>query len=594
MDHNIALYRAQIGLPPIHAGQYSARWDMGSPAGFSPYSPAMFQENYGHITPRMRFSSPSPDDEGYAAHDGFDPNLNFPSCPRDPPIASVFDPSFAASPSLRRGPLPFGSSMGASSSYQGAIGADAASVFAGMPGDSVMHDIIALKWAGLLPFARLVDATRSEVIGERGGTLIKCLQYDHSLLTCLVDRWRPETHTFHFRWGEMAPTLQDVSFLLGLPLEGQAIGPLEEPADWDDEMALRFQETREGQPDFLYEDHGPKCDWLLNFEVAHFSEPMTEPQITRSLEAYLMWLLGKVMFTENHQTTISRRYIPIALEIAEATSADDITPRSWGSAVLAATYRDIDGDSSFGIHELDDADRIDMPTFGILWTRRPRRFARDQVRNCYPAFTEQFDVLDDRAMIWEPYTTVAMHARYPGGISILCYRDCAYWMTQLKIIFDVSVEVMSQQGIMRQFASRQLVDPPPAIVPLPDYVHKYNRKGTSHSAQWWLQRLATFVADGDGATTRIWTHHEQFDPQEFDAYLRRYMTATRVRIIPTSDSAEAPPATMQDMYPTQFTAGSRQHAVHTFLFHQHTCHLHIGFYVLNTDFAGSDDSRTTG
>jgi hypothetical protein len=66
---------------------------------------------------------------------------------------------------------------------------------------------------------------------------------------------------------------------------------------------------------------------------------MTEPQITRSLEAYIMWLLSKVMFTENHQTTISRCYIPIAHEIADATTTEDITPRSWGSAVLASTYR---------------------------------------------------------------------------------------------------------------------------------------------------------------------------------------------------------------------------------------------------------------
>jgi hypothetical protein len=108
----------------------------------------------------------------------------------------------------------------------------------------------------------------SEVIGERGGTPIKRLQYDHSLLTSLVDRWRPETHTFHFRWGEMAPTLQDVSYLLGLPLAGRAIGPLAEPVDWDEQMPARFQGIRVGQPDFLCEDHGPKCDWLLNFEVS--------------------------------------------------------------------------------------------------------------------------------------------------------------------------------------------------------------------------------------------------------------------------------------------------------------------------------------
>ena len=128
---------------------------------------------------------------------------------------------------------------------------------------------------------------------------------------------------------------------------------------------------------------------------------MTQPQITRNLEAYVMWLLGKSMFTENHGNTISARYIPIAQEIADATDADDITPRSWGSAVLAATYRrmcngcqlsaagsgilgcplllqlwswerfpigrpDISGQDPFPVDEMFNADRIDMPTVGTL------------------------------------------------------------------------------------------------------------------------------------------------------------------------------------------------------------------------------------
>jgi hypothetical protein len=66
---------------------------------------------------------------------------------------------------------------------------------------------------------------------------------------------------------------------------------------------------------------------------------MTEAQITRSLEAYILWLLGKVMFTENHETTINRDYIPISQEIADATSVEDITPRSWGSVILTGTYQ---------------------------------------------------------------------------------------------------------------------------------------------------------------------------------------------------------------------------------------------------------------
>ena len=118
-----------------------------------------------------------------------------------------------------------------------------------------------------------------------------------------------------------------------------------------------------------------------------------------------MWLLGKVMFTENHGSTISSRYIPIAREIADATTEADITQRSWGSAVLAATYRgmcngcqlsapraallgcplllllwswerfpigrpDVLAEQEFTLGGMLDPEDIDMPTFGTIWTRR--------------------------------------------------------------------------------------------------------------------------------------------------------------------------------------------------------------------------------
>ena len=46
---------------------------------------------------------------------------------------------------------------------------------------------------------------------------------DEALLTGLVDRWRPETHTFHFPFGEMAVTLRDVAMLTGLPIRGDPL-----------------------------------------------------------------------------------------------------------------------------------------------------------------------------------------------------------------------------------------------------------------------------------------------------------------------------------------------------------------------------------
>ncbi|CAN0918235.1 Protein MAIN-LIKE 2 [Linum grandiflorum] len=43
------------------------------------------------------------------------------------------------------------------------------------------------------------------------------------LCTALIDRWRPETNTFHMYHGEMTITLEDVAFITGLPVDGGAV-----------------------------------------------------------------------------------------------------------------------------------------------------------------------------------------------------------------------------------------------------------------------------------------------------------------------------------------------------------------------------------
>lgn len=62
----------------------------------------------------------------------------------------------------------------------------------------------------------------------------------------------------------MAPALQDVSFLLGLPLAGQAIGPLEVRANWREEMLARFAGLgpAEGAVNLEPDAHGPRFLWL--------------------------------------------------------------------------------------------------------------------------------------------------------------------------------------------------------------------------------------------------------------------------------------------------------------------------------------------
>ena len=62
-----------------------------------------------------------------------------------------------------------------------------------------------------------------------------------------------------------------------------------------------------------------------------------EYSVTRSLEAYLLWLFGYIIFNNTHGNSVDRILLPYAREIADAF--EDVPPYSWGSAVLVATYR---------------------------------------------------------------------------------------------------------------------------------------------------------------------------------------------------------------------------------------------------------------
>lgn len=92
------------------------------------------------------------------------------------------------------------------------------------------------------------------------------------LLTALVDRWRPETHTFHLPCGEMAITLRDVSMLIGLPLAGQTIVLPDPPVEWRDDIIGRYAyivpEDDRDMKGLFYKDEarGPTLHWLIQFE----------------------------------------------------------------------------------------------------------------------------------------------------------------------------------------------------------------------------------------------------------------------------------------------------------------------------------------
>ena len=56
------------------------------------------------------------------------------------------------------------------------------------------------------------------------------VKIDDTLVTALVERWRPELHIFHLLVGECIITLEDVALQLGLRIDGR---PVTDPTYYD-------------------------------------------------------------------------------------------------------------------------------------------------------------------------------------------------------------------------------------------------------------------------------------------------------------------------------------------------------------------------
>jgi hypothetical protein len=59
---------------------------------------------------------------------------------------------------------------------------------------------------------------------------------DFAVLMTLIDRWRPETHTFHLPSSEITVTLLDVTMILGLPIKGTPICGMVSSTGWRDSI----------------------------------------------------------------------------------------------------------------------------------------------------------------------------------------------------------------------------------------------------------------------------------------------------------------------------------------------------------------------
>ncbi|KAL5130619.1 Serine/threonine-protein phosphatase 7 long form [Glycine soja] len=122
------------------------------------------------------------------------------------------------------------------------------------------------------------------------------LKINSSLITALIERWRPETHTFHLRCREATITLQDVFHIEGAPLIDQT------NLDWA-ELCEKLLGVRPQECEL--QGSVVKLSWLAH----HFSEINIHDgnieQLQRFTRAWILRFIGGVLFVDKSSSKVS-------------------------------------------------------------------------------------------------------------------------------------------------------------------------------------------------------------------------------------------------------------------------------------------------
>ncbi|MBA0867421.1 hypothetical protein Goshw_030218 [Gossypium schwendimanii] len=120
---------------------------------------------------------------------------------------------------------------------------------------------------------------------------------DLKLISALIERWRPETHTFSIPCKECTITLEDLQLQLRLPVDGSALTESVQSVDW-----------------------GAVCYDLLGVVPDNI------------YGAYILEMIGGYLMPDLSQNLIHLRWL---LKLVDFRVAGEF---SWGSAVLATLY----------------------------------------------------------------------------------------------------------------------------------------------------------------------------------------------------------------------------------------------------------------
>nr|XP_017248603.1 PREDICTED: serine/threonine-protein phosphatase 7 long form homolog [Daucus carota subsp. sativus] len=174
-----------------------------------------------------------------------------------------------------------------------------------------------------------------QAAGFYGVARVSTLQLDWSLLGALVERWRPETHSFHLPMGECTITLQDVGVLLGLPIDGEPVMcPVGPPPGqrWETIVGEVFGQI---PPPEAFNNSRLRLTWVEGLTPARLRDDAGVEEIRLHARCYLLQLFGGSLFTDHSSGLIHSSWVHFVRDL------EALGGYAWGPAVLARLYREL-------------------------------------------------------------------------------------------------------------------------------------------------------------------------------------------------------------------------------------------------------------
>ncbi|KAM7531213.1 hypothetical protein LguiB_034623 [Lonicera macranthoides] len=296
---------------------------------------------------------------------------------------------------------------------------------------------------------------------------------DYVAIEAFVERWQPETNTFHLPFGEMTITLDDVRQILGIPIEGDCFNSNEGAKEIDPKTAVTMasellgvteDEVREETQDM----YAVRLQWLKEKCKGRAKKDSNNKTLDICARGYIMFLLGCVVFPDKTKNKISIYHLGSLKDLSKVSKI------GWGMAILAHTYRQLGLASRANVKWISGCLTLVvawicehfhycanafqnmeyMETQPRMCRWKPQLCSRGDYESALITLREKLDDLTEIDVCWDPYKD--HRVAHP-------FHEVSYYCGLL-ICFDIA-EPHYPDRVLRQFGRVQTIPTMPMIQP---------------------------------------------------------------------------------------------------------------------------------